>query len=79
MCGHRGKKCAVISNFNLDCSGRHQLRVTVGDTVLIYEELEDWYYGCLSHDRRNMGIFPKSFVVVRDAAVASPSSLFSNG
>ena len=67
----------VISNFNLDSSGLHQLRVTVGDTVLIHEELDGWYYGCLSHDRKQMGIFPKNFVVLRDAAVVSASALLN--
>ena len=46
------------------------MRLTVGDTVLVYKELDAWYYGCLSPGKE-MGIFPKNYVVVRDAAVAS--------
>lgn len=74
-----GETHAVISNFNLNSSGAHQLRVTVGDTVLIFEELEDWYYGCLTQDRGQMGIFPKNFVVVRDACPASSFPFFQTG
>ncbi|CAN7990561.1 unnamed protein product [Ixodes hexagonus] len=57
----------AIANFTQD--GLHRLRLNVGDAVYIYEESEEWYYGCCTGSKTKKGIFPKSYIAVKDSII----------
>ncbi|XP_067134903.1 dedicator of cytokinesis protein 1-like [Centruroides vittatus] len=63
----RAKYGVVISNFNEE--GKCHLRLTVGDTVYMFEEYEEWYYGCSTKNKSVWGIFPKVFICVKEAVI----------
>ncbi|KAL3213749.1 hypothetical protein MRX96_035244 [Rhipicephalus microplus] len=56
----KAKYGVAIANFTEE--GVHRLRLNVGDSVYIYEELEDWYYGCCTNSKTKKGIFPKAYI-----------------
>ncbi|KAK3095553.1 hypothetical protein FSP39_016043 [Pinctada imbricata] len=53
----------------------HRLTLHIGDTVHIDEEITDWYYGYTTKSKGEKGIFPKSFIHVREAVIAKYGSL----
>lgn len=55
----------AISNFQHNIIGSRQLSLNVGDTVVIYEEFGEWFYGAKSKERSLSGIFPKNYVNVK--------------
>ncbi|CAN8023877.1 unnamed protein product, partial [Ixodes persulcatus] len=57
----------AIANFTQE--GLHRLRLNVGDAVYIYEESEEWYYGCCTSSKTKKGIFPKSYIAVKDSII----------
>jgi dedicator of cytokinesis protein 3 len=44
----------------------------VGDVVEIFEESGDWFRGSCSRKARQMGIFPKSYIHLKDPAKEDP-------
>ncbi|XP_064466141.1 dedicator of cytokinesis protein 1-like [Ornithodoros turicata] len=63
----KDKYGVAIANFIQD--GPHRLRLNVGDAVYIHEENEDWYYGCCTNSKSKKGIFPKSYIAVKDSII----------
>ncbi|KAG8178683.1 hypothetical protein JTE90_011611 [Oedothorax gibbosus] len=63
----RAKYAVAVCNFKQD--GPQRLHLTVGDTIHILQELEDWYYGCSTKNKSVWGIFPKSYVCVKESIV----------
>lgn len=61
---------SAIHNWN----GRvkHGLAVDVGDVVEIFEESGDWFRGSCSRKARQIGIFPKSYIHLKDPAKEDP-------
>ncbi|XP_068248217.1 dedicator of cytokinesis protein 1 isoform X5 [Palaemon carinicauda] len=45
------------------------IKLNVGETVHILEELGDWYFGYALHNKSLRGVFPKSFIQVKDCIV----------
>ncbi|XP_050304413.1 dedicator of cytokinesis protein 1 isoform X2 [Anthonomus grandis grandis] len=50
----------VIYNYN--APEPFKLNITVGDSVYIQQEEQDWFYGSLLNNRHVYGIFPKNYV-----------------
>lgn len=63
----KAKYGVAIANFTEE--GVHRLRLNVGDSVYIYEELEDWYYGCCTNSKTKKGIFPKAYIAVKESII----------
>ncbi|EEC03304.1 dock-1, putative, partial [Ixodes scapularis] len=63
----KSKYGVAIANFTQE--GLHRLRLNVGDAVYIYEESEEWYYGCCTSSKAKKGIFPKSYIAVKDSII----------
>ncbi|KAF8795296.1 Dedicator of cytokinesis protein 1 like protein [Argiope bruennichi] len=63
----RAKYAVAVCNFKQN--GPYRLHLTVGDTVHILQEKEDWFYGCCTKNKNVWGIFPKSYVVVKESIV----------
>uniref|UniRef100_A0A0A9Z7E6 Dedicator of cytokinesis protein 1 n=1 Tax=Lygus hesperus TaxID=30085 RepID=A0A0A9Z7E6_LYGHE len=61
------KFAIVIQHF--DDPGPHRLRLTLGQSVILLQENSGWYYGFVTSDKTRMGIFPKSFVKIKEAIV----------
>ncbi|XP_014253314.1 dedicator of cytokinesis protein 1 isoform X3 [Cimex lectularius] len=57
----------VVQNFNQD--GLHRLKVTLGESVVLLQKSSDWYYGFSTKNKLNKGIFPKSYVKVKEATI----------
>ncbi|XP_044136814.1 dedicator of cytokinesis protein 2 isoform X3 [Bufo gargarizans] len=49
--------------------GSPQISLQIGDVVHILESCEGWYRGYLVKQRMNVGIFPKSFIHIKEAAI----------
>ncbi|XP_069941837.1 dedicator of cytokinesis protein 1 isoform X2 [Cherax quadricarinatus] len=45
------------------------IKLNVGDTVQILEELGGWYFGYAHYNKALRGVFPKSFIQIRDCVV----------
>lgn len=43
-----------------------RVQLTVGEYVHILKENSDWYFGYAKKDKSVLGIFPKSFVHIKD-------------
>ncbi|GIY32804.1 dedicator of cytokinesis protein 1 [Caerostris extrusa] len=63
----RVKYAVAVCNFKQD--GPHRLHLTVGETVHILQEKEDWFYGCSTKNKSLWGIFPKTYVSVKESIV----------
>ncbi|CAH1782976.1 unnamed protein product [Owenia fusiformis] len=63
----RSKYGVVIANFK--DKGSQCLNLIIGETVHIMEENEDWYRGFNPKDRSKKGIFPKSYVLIKEAII----------
>lgn len=51
---------------------QHGLALDVGDSVEILEECTNWYRGTSSRKPRQIGIFPKSFIYIKDPSKTDP-------
>ncbi|XP_052752869.1 dedicator of cytokinesis protein 1 [Galleria mellonella] len=60
--------CYGVAIYNFPGSGTHHLSLDVGELVHIERETEAWYYGS-SLRKEAKGIFPKSYVVIRESNV----------
>ncbi|XP_071089559.1 dedicator of cytokinesis protein 1-like isoform X4 [Haliotis cracherodii] len=67
MSDSRSKFGVAICNFRDETP--HRLKLDIGDTVHIVQESDDWYHGFLIRDRSEVGVFPKSFVHVKEATI----------
>ncbi|XP_022091656.1 dedicator of cytokinesis protein 1-like isoform X3 [Acanthaster planci] len=59
----------AVAIYNFEGSNSFELRLSVGDTVQILEECSGWYKGFTTRNRRFRGIFPKTYVHVKEASV----------
>ncbi|KAL5021111.1 hypothetical protein ScPMuIL_000266 [Solemya velum] len=71
--GNTQRYGVAVYNFNKHLEGG--LKLDIGDTVCILEDTEDWYRGYLLKNRQQSGIFPKSYVCVKEAIVKHSGSL----
>uniref|UniRef100_A0A672HBG8 Dedicator of cytokinesis 5 n=1 Tax=Salarias fasciatus TaxID=181472 RepID=A0A672HBG8_SALFA len=55
--------------YNYDPSGEQELCLQVGDTVHILEKLEGWYRGYTLRKKSQKGIFPASYIHLKEATV----------
>nr|CAD7394074.1 unnamed protein product [Timema cristinae] len=63
----RDKYGIAIHNFSE--GGPHRLKLTVGEAVQILEENGDWLFGQLARNRSMRGIFPRSYIHIKEAIV----------
>ncbi|XP_068594591.1 dedicator of cytokinesis protein 5 [Brachionichthys hirsutus] len=54
---------------NYDVIGEQQLHLQVGDTVHILEKLEGWYRGHTLRRKSQKGVFPASYIHLKEATV----------
>uniref|UniRef100_A0A674GSI8 Dedicator of cytokinesis 2 n=1 Tax=Taeniopygia guttata TaxID=59729 RepID=A0A674GSI8_TAEGU len=64
---HKTDKSGVAI-YNFKGTGIPQLSLQIGDVVHILESCEDWYRGYLVRYKGAEGIFPKSFIHIKEAA-----------
>lgn len=50
----------------------HGLALDIGDSVEILEECEKWYRGTCSRRPRSIGIFPKTYIHLKDLSKVDP-------
>uniref|UniRef100_A0A7N8YHP3 Dedicator of cytokinesis 5 n=1 Tax=Mastacembelus armatus TaxID=205130 RepID=A0A7N8YHP3_9TELE len=55
--------------YNYDPSGEQELCLQVGDTVHILEKFEGWYRGYTLRKKSQKGIFPASYIHLKEATV----------
>uniref|UniRef100_A0A673YNN8 Dedicator of cytokinesis 5 n=1 Tax=Salmo trutta TaxID=8032 RepID=A0A673YNN8_SALTR len=55
--------------YNYDSRGEQELSLQVGDTVHILETFEGWYRGYTLRDKSQKGIFPASYIHLKEAKV----------
>lgn len=55
--------------FNFKEKGKLCLELQVGEAVYIIKESGDWYFGCAANHRDRNGIFPKSYVQIRESSI----------
>uniref|UniRef100_A0A3Q2T550 Dedicator of cytokinesis 5 n=1 Tax=Fundulus heteroclitus TaxID=8078 RepID=A0A3Q2T550_FUNHE len=58
-----------LAIYNYDPKGEQELRLQVGDTVHILEKLEGWYRGYTLRKKTQKGIFPASYIHLKEATV----------
>uniref|UniRef100_A0A3B5MA08 Dedicator of cytokinesis 5 n=1 Tax=Xiphophorus couchianus TaxID=32473 RepID=A0A3B5MA08_9TELE len=58
-----------LAIYNYDPRGEQELRLQVGDTVHILEKLEGWYRGYTLRKKAQKGIFPASYIHLKEATV----------
>ncbi|XP_039625562.1 dedicator of cytokinesis protein 5 isoform X1 [Polypterus senegalus] len=61
-------KCGVAI-YNYDAMQEHELSLQVGDTVQIMEVFEGWYRGYLLQNKARLGIFPASYIHLKEVQV----------
>ncbi|XP_031352316.1 dedicator of cytokinesis protein 1-like isoform X2 [Photinus pyralis] len=71
-------RCYGIAIYNIISNDDCKLNLTVGETVHILEEEENWYYGYSTSDRRVQGIFPKSYIHITECTIdrSGPNLVF---
>uniref|UniRef100_A0A8C7S5E5 Dedicator of cytokinesis 5 n=1 Tax=Oncorhynchus mykiss TaxID=8022 RepID=A0A8C7S5E5_ONCMY len=67
MTQHTSRLCKAI--YNYDSRGEQELSLQVGDTVHILETFEGWYRGYTLRDKSRKGIFPASYIHLKEAKV----------
>lgn len=60
----------AIHNWHGDT--RHGLELDVGDSVEILEEYGEWLRGTCPRKPRVVGIFPRSYIHIKDSAKSDP-------
>uniref|UniRef100_A0A8C4XMD9 Dedicator of cytokinesis 2 n=1 Tax=Falco tinnunculus TaxID=100819 RepID=A0A8C4XMD9_FALTI len=58
-----------VAIYNFKGTGASQLPLQIGDVVHILESCEDWYKGYLVRHKGSEGIFPKSFIHIKEVTV----------
>ncbi|XP_071389833.1 dedicator of cytokinesis protein 5 isoform X1 [Centroberyx affinis] len=58
-----------VAIYNYDPRGEQELCLQVGDTVHILETFEGWYRGYTLRDKSQRGIFPASYIHLKEATV----------
>uniref|UniRef100_A0A4W3JXS5 SH3 domain-containing protein n=1 Tax=Callorhinchus milii TaxID=7868 RepID=A0A4W3JXS5_CALMI len=58
-----------VAIYNFERKRTPQLSLCIGDTVQILEKCEGWYRGCLMKNKLQVGVFPASFVHVKEAII----------
>ncbi|XP_071338354.1 dedicator of cytokinesis protein 5 isoform X2 [Trachinotus anak] len=58
-----------VAIYNYDPSGEQELCLQVGDTVHILEKFEGWYRGYTLRKKSHKGIFPASYIHLKEATV----------
>ncbi|KAM4676967.1 dedicator of cytokinesis protein 2 [Discoglossus pictus] len=58
-----------VAIWNFKSNGVTQISLQIGDVVHIVESCEDWYKGYLLKQRTNEGIFPKSFIHIKEVTI----------
>ncbi|KAJ8285850.1 hypothetical protein GJAV_G00031660 [Gymnothorax javanicus] len=58
-----------VAVYNYDASGEQELCLQVGDTVHILETFEGWYRGYTLRNKAQKGIFPASYIHLKEAKV----------
>uniref|UniRef100_A0A8C7E989 Dedicator of cytokinesis 2 n=1 Tax=Nothoprocta perdicaria TaxID=30464 RepID=A0A8C7E989_NOTPE len=66
---HKTEKKSGVAIYNFKGTGVSQLPLQIGDVVHILESCEDWYRGYLVRHKGLEGIFPKSFIHIKDITV----------
>ncbi|XP_071827704.1 dedicator of cytokinesis protein 1-like isoform X3 [Apostichopus japonicus] len=61
----------AVAIFNLEPSLPHQIPLSVGDTLHLEEESSGWYKGFNVKQKTQKGIFPKSYVHVKETVQTS--------
>ncbi|BES96169.1 Dedicator of cytokinesis [Nesidiocoris tenuis] len=61
------KFAIVIQHF--DELKPHRLRLQLGQSVIVLQENGPWFYGFVTTDRSRTGIFPKSYVKIKEAII----------
>jgi hypothetical protein len=64
------KYAVVVHDFT--ARNEHELTLPFGEGVHILEECGGWYRGCLTQNRSVKGIFPSSYVHLRDCNIDNP-------
>ncbi|XP_061643352.1 dedicator of cytokinesis protein 2-like isoform X3 [Phyllopteryx taeniolatus] len=59
-----------VAKWNFAGSGENQLSLEVGDAVYIQEICDGWYRGYLARNKAHQGVFPASFVHLKEVIVA---------
>ncbi|XP_060585551.1 dedicator of cytokinesis protein 1-like isoform X2 [Ruditapes philippinarum] len=71
--GNSPKYGVVIYHFK--AKGQTILPLVVGDTVVIREESDDWYFGYATKNKSVVGIFPKNYIHLREATIVQSGSI----
>ncbi|XP_069755178.1 dedicator of cytokinesis protein 2-like [Narcine bancroftii] len=58
-----------VAIFNFEARKDPHLSLCIGDAVQIMEKCEGWYKGCLMKNKSQLGVFPASFVHVKEAII----------
>uniref|UniRef100_A0AAV2MIR7 C2 DOCK-type domain-containing protein n=1 Tax=Knipowitschia caucasica TaxID=637954 RepID=A0AAV2MIR7_KNICA len=58
-----------VVKWNFNGEGKRQLPLEVGETVHIQEECEGWYRGYLTKNKRKNGVFPASYIHVKEVII----------
>ncbi|CAB4001919.1 dedicator of cytokinesis 3 isoform X1, partial [Paramuricea clavata] len=58
-----------IAIYNFDGKVNHGLQLDIGDAVQIFEGCAGWYRGCCLKNKALKGIFPASFVQLKECIV----------
>ncbi|KAG5840634.1 hypothetical protein ANANG_G00190820 [Anguilla anguilla] len=58
-----------VAVYNYDARGQQELCLQVGDTVHILETFEGWYRGYTLRNKSQKGIFPASYIHLKEAKV----------
>ncbi|XP_010145059.1 PREDICTED: dedicator of cytokinesis protein 2-like, partial [Eurypyga helias] len=66
---HKTDKKSGVAIYNFKGTGIPQLPLQIGDVVHILESCEDWYKGYLVRHKGSEGIFPKSFIYIKEVTV----------
>ncbi|XP_053321341.1 dedicator of cytokinesis protein 2 [Spea bombifrons] len=64
-----GKERYGVAICNFKSKSLPQISLQIGDVVHILESCEDWYRGYLVKQRTNWGIFPKSFIHIKEVTI----------
>uniref|UniRef100_A0A8C4YDA8 Dedicator of cytokinesis 2 n=1 Tax=Gopherus evgoodei TaxID=1825980 RepID=A0A8C4YDA8_9SAUR len=63
------KERSGVAIYNFKGAGESQLPLQIGDVVHILESCEDWYKGYIARHKGFEGIFPKSFIHIKEVTV----------
>ncbi|XP_060621005.2 dedicator of cytokinesis protein 2 [Anolis sagrei] len=66
---HKSDKKVGVAIYNFRAARVPQLSLHIGDVVHILEDCQDWYKGYLVRHKGIEGIFPKSFIHIKETAV----------